>query len=144
MTNSRSGFFLAALTMFWMLCGSAGAQNGGISANGEQRALLLSVEDSGRQVAAAVGQKIEITLQTIGPGSYEETPQISSPAIRFENVHLRWPVNPGGPTQVYVFRAAAKGKAEIQMRHINSEPNMTRTFVVTIEVRPVVQNRYGL
>ncbi|HEY4933981.1 MAG TPA: hypothetical protein VII23_20645 [Terriglobales bacterium] len=136
MTNSRSGFFLAALSMFWMLCGSAGGQNGGISANGKQRALLLNVDSSGRQVVATVGQKIEITLQTIGPGSYEETPQISSPAIRFENVHSGWPQNPGGPTQVYIFRAAAQGKAEIQIPHINSEPMMRPTFVVTIKVRP--------
>ena len=137
MTNSRPGFCLAAMTMFWMFCGSADAQNSTISSNGKQRALLLNTDSSGRQVVATVGQEIEITLQTIGPGSYEETPQISSPAIRFENVHLRQPYLPAGPTQVYVFRAAAKGKAEIQIRHINSEPNVRPTFVVTIEVIPV-------
>jgi hypothetical protein len=137
MAGPRSTFFLVALASFWMLGGSAGAQNTGISSNGKQPALSLNVENNGRQVIATVGQRIEITLQTIGPGSYDETPHISSPAIRFENVHLRWPVNPGGPTQVYIFRAAAKGKAEIQIPHINSEPNTRPTFVVTIEVRPV-------
>jgi hypothetical protein len=134
MTSRRSAFFLVALTSFWMFCGSASAQKTGTSSNGKQRALLLDVTNHGQQVTATVGQQIQITLGTVGPGSYDETPQISSPAIRFESVHLKWPVNPGGPIQVYVFRAAAEGRAEIRIPHINDEPDARPTFVVTIQV----------
>src|ERR1017187_182756 len=132
MTSPRSTILLAALTSFWMLCGSAGAQITGISPNGKQRTLLLNVENSGQQAVAAVGQKIQITLGTVGPGSYDETPQISSSAIRFESVHLKWPVNPGGPVQIYTFRASAEGRAEIRIPHIHDEPEARPTFVVTI------------
>jgi hypothetical protein len=122
------------LAIFWMICGSADAQKTGISSNGKQRALLLDITNHGQQVAASVGQRLQITLGTVGPGSYDETPQISSPAVRFERVHFKLPPNPGGPIQVYVFRADAEGKAEIRIPHINDEPVSRPTFVVTIQV----------
>ena len=137
MTGLRSAYFVVALTSFWMLCGSGGAQYSGISSNGKPRTLLLNVENSRQQVAATIGQQIKITLGTIGPGSYDEIPQISSPAIRFESVHLKWPVNPGGPVQVYIFRAAGEGRAEIRIPHIDDEPAPRPVFVVTIQVGPV-------
>ncbi len=136
MKSPLPAFFLVTSTFAALLGGRAGAQQTGIFPTGKQRTLLLNTEDSGRQVVATIGQQIEITLGTVGPGSYDEKPEISSSVIRFENVHFKMPPNPGGPTQVYVFRAAAEGKAGIQIPHINSAPASRPPFVVTIQVGP--------
>jgi hypothetical protein len=142
MTSRRSAFILGALTLSWMLCGSSGAQKSGDSSNGKQRVLSLDVTNSGREVAATVGQTIQVTLGTIGPGSYG-TPEVSSPAIHFDDYELMWPPTPGGPVQIYIFRAAAQGKAEIQIPHCNSEPFQRPTFVVTLEVGPATGPSHG-
>jgi hypothetical protein len=137
MTSRRSTFILVVLTLFWMLCESAAAQKTAISSNAKQRALSLDITNNGQQVTANVGQQIQITLGTVGPGSYG-TPEVSSPATHFDDYELMWPPNPGGPVQIYIFRAAAEGKAEIHIPHCNSEPIQRPAFVVTIAVGPAV------
>lgn len=106
-----------------------GVPEGDTSSGSAQPVLSLNRASDGQHVAATVGQRIELTLQTIGPGQYE-MPQISSPAIRF--VSVTWPreQNPGGPTQVFRFDAAAEGKAEIQIPHSDSNA----TFRITIQI----------
>ena len=41
-----------------------------------------------RTLSVRVGQELDLTLQTIGPGQYESPPTISSPSIRFLDVAL--------------------------------------------------------
>jgi hypothetical protein len=96
--------------------------------NAAGQILFLTKANDGQRVAAAVGQQIEISLATVGPGSYGD-PIVSSAAIRFRNV--AWPrlQNPGGPTQIYVFQAAAEGEAEIRIPHSGRDP-----FSVTVRV----------
>lgn len=93
--------------------------------------LYLNNTNAGQHVAATVGQPIQITLQTIGPGQYD-SPQISSSTIRFESVAFAnaKEQNPGGPKQSYRFRAASEGEAQVKIPHTESNP----TFAVTISV----------
>jgi len=94
------------------------------ASNTGQRVLVVSGADSGHRLTATVGQQIEVTLATIGPGQFG-LPVVSSPAVQFENVALRLPVNPGGPTQTYIFRAANPGEAALAIRHTDQERNFT-------------------
>jgi hypothetical protein len=93
--------------------------------------LSLGTDGSGRRVAVAVGQAVEITLHTIGPQQYG-APSISSPAFRYESVALKMPPNPGGTTQVLRFQAVAEGEATIQLISINPE----NVFAVVVKVGP--------
>lgn len=94
----------------------------------------LTNADNGRSVAVLVGDKIEITLQTIGPGEYG-TPVLSSGSIRFQGMDYPRLQNPGGPTQVYRFEAVAAGRAEITIPHLDGFPVPRDPFVVGVEVR---------
>ncbi len=70
----------------------------------------------------SVGRKLSVTLQTIGPGSYG-TPEISSDAVEFLEMTFPELQNPGGPMQVYEFRAAAPGPADVVIPHsVRAEP----------------------
>ena len=111
-----------------VVCVGIGGQNRPEGA--EQQILFLTNSNDGQRVAAVVGQRIEISLATIGPGSYE-APHISSGAIRFWNV--AWPKlqTPGGPTQIYIFQATAEGEAEIRIPH-----SRHGWFSVTVQVGP--------
>ena len=72
----------------------------------EEQILFLTNANNGQRVVAAVGQRIEISLATIGAGRYGD-PSVSSSAIRFRNV--AWPQSqtPAGPTQIYIFQGSA-------------------------------------
>ena len=71
----------------------------------------LDSTDNGRFLAVGVGDEIDVTLQTIGPGQYDEHPGVSSPAVTFAKVSLSTQPNPGGPRQLFQFTAAAAGQA---------------------------------
>jgi hypothetical protein len=79
--------------------------------------LYLHGGNNGQRVTARVGQAIQLTLQTIGPGHYG-TPKISSAAIEFEGAAFAKEQNPGGPRQVYRFRARSQGEARINIPHV--------------------------
>jgi hypothetical protein len=137
MTNSRSAVLLIVLVFFWTPCGKAHAQKVDTSSTTiKQQLLSLNFTNNGQHLAATVGQPIEITLGTVGPKQYG-TPQVSSPAIRLESVELAGPQNPGGPTYVYFFEAAAAGEAQVKIPIVDSDnPEWTKqlTFTVTIRV----------
>jgi hypothetical protein len=103
----------------------------------KQQVLRLEFKNNGQHVVASVGERIEITLGSIGPGGYSD-PQISSAAIRLKSTNLKGIPNPGGPTYVYTFEAAAEGKARILFSFVsatNPDAVKLRTFTVTIRVR---------
>lgn len=91
--------------------------------------LFLSSTDSGRRVTAVAGQLIEVTLATVGPGTYGAA-RMSSPAVEFENNALGVPPNPGGPTQIYIFRTVSQGEARIEI----SGSDLDRNFSVIVQV----------
>ena len=97
--------------------------------------LVLNRKNAGQQVVAIVGQKITITLGTVGPGNYG-VPQLSAPEIQFEEDHVIPPFLPSGPTQLYTFRAISEGQAEMRIPHVNSGPvTPVDPFVVTVQVK---------
>ena len=142
--RSRTAIFLMTLAFLGAFCSYANAQKIGMSStSAEQQLLSLNITNNGQHLAAAAGQQIEITLGIVGP-RYYGTPQVSSPAIRFESAELAGPQNPGGPTYVFVFEAANEGEAQITIPVIDSEnPDWAKqhTFTVAIHVGPAAGNR---
>jgi hypothetical protein len=130
MTTLPSAFFLIALAFVPASCGPSHGKQVEMSPSTAQQVLSLNRSNDGQTVATTVGQSIEITLQTIGPGQYGD-PHISAPAIRLESAAFSKDLpNPGGPKQVYRFRATAEGEAQVQIPHTASNP----TFEVRIQV----------
>jgi hypothetical protein len=125
---------LVALALLMASCGNSSSQKVRTSQSITQPELFLNRANDGQHVSAKVGQPIVVTLQTIGGGHYD-TPQISSHAIRFESAVYPPPPeqNPGGPTQVYRFTAAAEGEAQIRIPHTDS--NSTVTFTNQVKKR---------
>ena len=117
MEHSRSAVLLLALGLLWGSQGNCDAQNTVSQSSAKQHVLYLKNTNTGQDVDAAVGQPIQITLQTIGPGEYD-SPQISSPAIRFESAAFAKEQIPAGPKQIYHFRAVSEGEAQIKIRHV--------------------------
>ena len=87
----------------------------------------LTNKDNGRIVNLAMNQHVYLTLQTIGPGQFGE-PELSSDAVSFEGMTLPATQNPGGPTQVYHFRALAVGTALLTIPHDSGSAPFTATL----------------
>jgi hypothetical protein len=77
--------------------------------------IVLSYAPS-QTVNLVVGQELDITVGTLGPGSYD-APTISPSILQLlaGNGAIVTPVTPGGPTQVFRFRAQAAGQAIITL-----------------------------
>ena len=139
MTNPRTGVMLVALVLWGPLCADANAQKVRMSPTSiKQQVLSLNFTNNGQHVKATVAQQIEITLGTVGPAQYG-VPLVSSTAVRLESTALNWPPNPGGPTFVYIFEAAAAGEAQVIIPILHSpEPGFAKknTFVAIIRVEP--------
>ena len=136
MTTSRLAVFLATMNLLWVPCLCADVQKVGVSSTSSNQQLLsLNFTNNGQQVAAAVGQRIEITLGTVGPRQYGD-PQISSSVIRLDSVALATPVSPGGPTFIYMFEAAAEGEAQVKIPMINSQDqDLAKRLTFTVRIR---------
>ena len=115
MRQSRSAVLLL-VGLLWIFHGKGTAQNAPAQSSVPRHVLSLDNRNSGQRMTATVGQPIQITLQTIGPGQYF-SPQISSPAIRFVSAGSAETQNPGGPRQIYRFRAASEGESHITIPH---------------------------
>lgn len=139
MTNPRTWLILVALVLCGPLCTGAYAQKVNMSqASDKQQVLSLNFTNNGKHVKATVGQHVEITLGTVGPPQYG-VPQVSSSAVRLESTALKWPPNPGGPTFIYIFEAAAAGEAQVIIPILHSPESdfaEKNTFVTMIRVGP--------
>ena len=78
----------------------------------------------------AVGQELDLTVGTVGPGEYESPPSISSTALRFLDAKVVPPYLPSGPTQLFRFQAEARGLALVVIRHSGNDPTIQDTVVV--------------
>jgi hypothetical protein len=103
----------------------------------------LNNENAGQSIVLSVGEIIELTLQTIGPGQYGD-PIVSSGSVKFLGESspdasspggLRQ--NPGGPTQLYRFEVVKSGQADITIPHTESRPDGSAipAFTITISVK---------
>src|SRR4051812_1686669 len=92
---------------------------------------IVSVNDRvSTTVSVVVGQELQITLGTVGPGAYESPPSISSPAVRFLDVSCPTTQVPAGPTQLFRFIGEARGTAIVSFHHSGSKPPVVDTVVV--------------
>jgi hypothetical protein len=98
--------------------------------------ISLDNSSSGQTISVAPGDRIDISLQTIGPGQYE-TPTVSSGSIRFLGESSAGMPNPGGPRQLFRFEAVTVGRAEITIPHTVSDPPLppTTPFALVVDVR---------
>ena len=96
----------------------------------------LDNSSNGHAISVAPGDKIDITLQTIGPGQYE-IPTVSSGSIRFLGESPAGAPNPGGPRQLFRFEAVTIGRAEITIPHTSLDPPLPQTpvFAIAVDVR---------
>ena len=88
----------ASLCRAWLLIGMIVLLTAGCSPSGGRG---ISVYNDGKvhSVVASVGEKIEITLQTVGPGEYGD-PIVSSGSVRFLGETPEEIQNPGGARQI--------------------------------------------
>ena len=84
----------------------------------------------GQTLSLPVGQELDVTLQTVGPGEYESPPLVSSSALRFLNVGLISPYVPAGPTQQFRFKGEAPGQAIVVFQHSGNNPAVSDTVNV--------------
>ena len=94
----------------------------------------LTNADDRRTIGVLVGDEIDITLQTIGPGAYG-TPVLTSGSLRFLGESSPGPQNPGGVRQLFRFEAVAAGRAEITIPHLDGFPVPRDPFAITVAVR---------
>ena len=108
----------------------------GVSCHSPSEPISLNNSSNGLTISVAVGDRIDITLQTIGPGQYE-TPVVSSGSVRFLGESSAGPPNPGGPRQLFRFQAVAPGRAEITIPHTILEPPPPQIppFAIAVDVR---------
>jgi len=98
--------------------------------------ISLNNADAGRTAVAGVGDKVEITLQTIGAGSFGN-PNVSSGSVVFLGQSSVGPPIPAGLTQLYRFEAVAPGRADITIPHTGDLPAFPANpaFAVGVQVR---------
>jgi hypothetical protein len=124
LSGRRERCLVAAVAALWIAgCGFPGSPSG--------RVLTAGNNDNGKLISAASGDEIDVTLQTIGPGAYNERPDVSSPAVVFSKVSMAGPQNPGGPRQLFQFKAMAAGHAVISIPH--TAQNLR--FEISVDVR---------
>jgi hypothetical protein len=124
----RGGYFVCAVGAAALAsilgCGSHAHQT-----------ISVTNDDSGRTVVADVGDRIEVTLQTIGPGQFG-TPILSTNSVAFLGEFAAAPANPGGARQLYRFEAVSAGRTYIAIPHDGDPPNgpANAGFNITVEV----------
>jgi hypothetical protein len=84
-----------------------------VTACAADRMVSIDAGASTHHVSASAGDRVNFTLQTIGPGEFESPPGISSAAVAFVDVVSVVPAVPAGPTQQFRFRAVSTGTAVV-------------------------------
>lgn len=81
----------------------------------------------------AVGQEIEISMGTVGPGSYMSPPTLNGAALSFLGVTSPSVASPGGDEQVFHFKGLATGATIIVFHPTEfglARPDVSDTVVV--------------
>lgn len=85
-------------------------------------------------ITANRGQKIDVQLGNVGPAMWASPPSISSPVLEYRGVEIVPPFNPGGPTQLFHFRAVAPGEAIVAFERVLGD-SIVASFQDTVLVR---------
>ena len=109
----------------WQLVGLIGA--GLVACAGEPLAVQSR---EGQTLRLRVGQELDLTVGTVGPGAYQAPPSISSPVLRFLDERVVAPHLPSGPTQLFRFQAKARGTALVVITHSGTNPTIQDTVII--------------
>ncbi len=93
----------------------------------------FTMTDSGGSVSANLGEELDIELSSIGPSSYGD-PVVSSSSVQYLSVSVVPPYTPGGPTQLFTFKAAAVGQATITIPKVNDTTGTLPAFTLIVNV----------
>jgi len=85
--------------------------------------------DSSQTLALGVGRQLNLTVGTVGPGSYQ-TPTIAGRSVAFLGDSIVGPATPAGPRQLFRFKGVVTGTSIIVLTHSGNEPTITDTIVV--------------
>jgi hypothetical protein len=85
--------------------------------------------DNSQTISLKVGQELDLTLGTLGPGAYQ-VPTISSGAVAFLGDSLVGPNSPAGPRQLFRFQGVSAGSAIIVLTPSGGQPTIADTVVV--------------
>src|SRR5918912_123764 len=126
----RNTLISTSLSWRGALLGAFGFTTPAPGACGARSIVSLDVGERNTRLTAHMGDRIDITLQTVGPGEYATPPAISSPAVAFVNVDYCGAPVPAGPTQCFHFRASSRGNAIVSFTHTGSNPTVQDTIDV--------------
>lgn len=82
-----------------------------------------------RTLVLDVGQELQVTLGTVGPGEYS-SPAISTSVLRFLDVSFVSPYIPAGPRQRFRFQAEAPGQVVLLFEHTGDNAVVRDTVIV--------------
>ncbi len=105
-----------------------------LAACGSDNVVGVRGDDLVSKIVADRGQKIDIKLGNVGPAIYASPPSISSSALGYLGVEIVPPYTPGGPTQLFHFRAVASGEAVVTFQRVLQD-SVVATVQDTVLVR---------
>jgi hypothetical protein len=117
----RIAAFLASLAMF-AACG------------GDEPTAVVGPDASGGSLTIFLGTTLEVTLGTVGPGSYAEQPDVTGVALEFIDVAIIPPFTPGGVRQRFRFGATSRGTARITIPKTSNAIDSS-SYVLDVVVR---------
>ena len=115
--------FVAGALLGLVLIACAQAPLGGSST-------LVVRSTADQSIRVGVGQELDLTVGTVGPGEYMAPPLISSDALRFLDAQIVAPHLPSGPTQLFRFQGQAPGTAVLIIQHSGTNPAIRDTVIV--------------
>jgi len=89
-----------------------------------------NLASEGQTLRVAVGEELDLTLQTVGPGEYRSPPSVSSSSLQFLDATPITPTSRWGIAQVFRFKGVAPGQAIVVIRHSGNSPVMSDTVNV--------------
>jgi hypothetical protein len=105
-----------------------------LAACGSDNVVGVRGDDIANKIVANRGQKIDIKLGNVGPATYASPPSISSSVLEYLGVEIVPPYTPGGPTQLFHFRAVASGEAVVTFQRVLQD-SLVATVQDTVLVR---------
>ncbi|HEY9426838.1 MAG TPA: hypothetical protein VIR34_06765 [Gemmatimonadaceae bacterium] len=105
-----------------------------LAACGSDDVVRVRGNDVAGTIVADRGQKIDVKLGNVGPATWASPPSISFPVLEYLGVDVVPPYNPGGPTQLFHFRAVASGEAVVTFQRMLGD-SLVATMQDTVLVR---------
>ena len=85
--------------------------------------------DSSQTLSLEVGQELDLTVGTVGPGAYQ-SPTITGSSVAFLGDSTIGPYTPAGPRQLFRFKGVSVGQAIVVLIHSGNQPAISDTVLV--------------